>query len=318
MSKKVVIFDDLGRGWATTQVLYDWLCSLNYEVKRSVYFDPELVEWADVVICEWAANNAIQLSKWEWKGKKYNWKNKKIVVRPVDIEVYANQYRYVNWSNVTHLVYMAKHIWEFMDYEFDFSGFPHLKIRHIPLTIDLNKWKFDYRDGKGKDIAVIGKMWHAKSPEMIPQFLHLLIERTGDRGWKVHLRGDMLKGVHSWQPRYMYHIVRELGLEDNFIFYTDRVRSIDEWLEDKNFLITFEQKAAFSLTVAEAMAKGITGVHIRVRAAGGVRSKSPGAGAQPAIRALARSGLKIGMIEDVTPIPHGRMKSKGGRRGRRL
>lgn len=68
----------------------------------------------------------------------------------------------------------------------------------------------------------------------------------------------------------------------------------------------------------EAISKGITGVHIRVRAWGGTKSKSPGAGAQPAIRALARIGLRIGMIEDVTPIIHGKMRAKGGRRGRRV
>jgi len=67
-----------------------------------------------------------------------------------------------------------------------------------------------------------------------------------------------------------------------------------------------------------ALEKGLTGVHIRVRAAGGTKSKSPGAGAQPAIRALARAGLRIGMIEDVTPIIHGKMRPKGGRRGRRV
>lgn len=67
-----------------------------------------------------------------------------------------------------------------------------------------------------------------------------------------------------------------------------------------------------------AISKGITGVHIRVRAWGGTKSKSPGAGAQPAIRALARAGLRIGMIEDVTPIIHGKMRAKGGRRGRRV
>jgi small subunit ribosomal protein S11 len=67
-----------------------------------------------------------------------------------------------------------------------------------------------------------------------------------------------------------------------------------------------------------AMEKGINAVHIKVRAPGGIRAKNPGAGAQPAIRALARVGMRIGRIEDVTPIGHGHMKSKGGRRGRRI
>ena len=67
-----------------------------------------------------------------------------------------------------------------------------------------------------------------------------------------------------------------------------------------------------------AIAKGIMGIHIRVRGIGGVKAKSPGKGAQPAIRALARAGLRIGMIEDVTPVIHGYMRPKGGRRGRRV
>lgn len=64
--------------------------------------------------------------------------------------------------------------------------------------------------------------------------------------------------------------------------------------------------------------KDIIGVHVRVRAPGGNKSTSPGPGAQAAIRALARAGLKIGRIEDVTPIPHDGTKKKGGRRGRRV
>jgi len=64
----------------------------------------------------------------------------------------------------------------------------------------------------------------------------------------------------------------------------------------------------------EVMNKGITGVHIRIRAPGGLKQKNPGPGAQPAIRALARAGLKIGTIEDVTPIPHDGCRRPGGKR----
>ncbi len=68
----------------------------------------------------------------------------------------------------------------------------------------------------------------------------------------------------------------------------------------------------------EAMDKGFGGVHIKVRAPGGSGSKSPGPGAQAAIRALARAGLRIGRIEDSTPIPHDGTRKRGGRRGRRV
>jgi len=64
--------------------------------------------------------------------------------------------------------------------------------------------------------------------------------------------------------------------------------------------------------------KGITSIHIKVRAPGGHGLKTPGPGAQPAIRALARSGLRIGRIEESTPIPHDGTRRPGGRRGRRV
>jgi small subunit ribosomal protein S14e len=96
---------------------------------------------------------------------------------------------------------------------------------------------------------------------------------------------------------------------------------------------------------------GIGAVHIKLRATGGNKTKTPGPGAQSALRALARAGIKIGRIgdplctgpmrrqlcntpdhailqltqclslslaEDVTPIPTDSTRRKGGRRGRRL
>lgn len=68
----------------------------------------------------------------------------------------------------------------------------------------------------------------------------------------------------------------------------------------------------------KAKERGIVGVHVRVRAPGGHHTKTPGSGAQAAIRALARSGLRIGKIEDVTPIPTDTTKRPGGKRGRRV
>ncbi len=88
--------------------------------------------------------------------------------------------------------------------------------------------------------------------------------------------------------------------------------------------------------VAERIrALGITALHVRLRATGGNKTKTPGPGAQSALRALARSGIKIGriglsffllenkinnffIVEDVTPIPSDSTRRKGGRRGRRL
>jgi small subunit ribosomal protein S11 len=69
---------------------------------------------------------------------------------------------------------------------------------------------------------------------------------------------------------------------------------------------------------AIAREKGVTQIYVKVRAKGGQNgAKYPGPGAQPAIRALTRAGIKFLGIEDVTPIPHGGCRKKGGRRGKR-
>jgi len=68
-----------------------------------------------------------------------------------------------------------------------------------------------------------------------------------------------------------------------------------------------------------AKEKGINAIHVKIRATGGHNGPTnPGPGAQASIRALSRMGLRIGIIEDVTPLPHDGCRKKGGRRGRRV
>ena len=80
----------------------------------------------------------------------------------------------------------------------------------------------------------------------------------------------------------------------------------------------FAAMKASNAVIEVAKTRGLTSLHIKVRAVGGVGSRVPGPGAQAAIRALARGGFKIGRIDDVTPIPHDTTRKKGGKRGRRV
>jgi len=77
--------------------------------------------------------------------------------------------------------------------------------------------------------------------------------------------------------------------------------------------------AAAKIAAEGAKEKGINAIHVKVRAPGGHNGpSSTGPGAQAAIRALSRIGLKIGNIEDVTTVPHDHCRKKGGKRGRRV
>jgi len=80
----------------------------------------------------------------------------------------------------------------------------------------------------------------------------------------------------------------------------------------------FQGMLAAQKAAEEAKKKGIDEVDIRIRAPGGHKQINLGKGVQPAIKAISREGLKIDIIEEVTPIVHGYVRRKGGRRGRRL
>ena len=77
--------------------------------------------------------------------------------------------------------------------------------------------------------------------------------------------------------------------------------------------------SAAKIAAEGAKEKGINAIHVKIRAPGGHNGPtSTGPGAQAAIRALTRSGLRIGNIEEVTPLPHDGCRKKHFRRGRRV
>ena len=86
--------------------------------------------------------------------------------------------------------------------------------------------------------------------------------------------------------------------------------TITQWSGGKVVRADRQESSPFAAMEAATRAaddvkeKGIIGLHIRVRAPGGNGPRTPGPGAQATIRALARAGIRIGKIEDVTPIPH--------------
>ncbi|KAL8428836.1 hypothetical protein ACSSS7_006966 [Eimeria intestinalis] len=116
------------------------------------------------------------------------------------------------------------------------------------------------------------------------------------------------------------------SFNDTFIHVTDlsgretlvRVTGGMKVKADRDESSPYAAMMAAADVAARCKELGITAVHVKVRATGGTRSKTPGPGAQSALRALARSGLRIGRIEDVTPIPTDSTRRKSGRRGRRL
>lgn len=104
-----------------------------------------------------------------------------------------------------------------------------------------------------------------------------------------------------------------MGLTIEKLFYIFNMN-----LSNKRYTKNLKTIHCFQDVAEKCKTLGITALHIKLRATGGNKTKTPGPGAQSALRALARSSMKIGRIEDVTPVPSDSTRRKGGRRGRRL
>jgi len=119
--------------------------------------------------------------------------------------------------------------------------------------------------------------------------------------------------IFSSHNNTIVHITDLSGAETISLSSGGQVVKADRLESSPNAAMMAAKKAAF-----DAINAGVNAIHIRVRAPGGNKNKYQGPGAQAAIRALTRAGLRIGLIEDVTPTPEDGTKKKGGRRGRRV
>merc|ERR1712034_34724 len=140
-------------------------------------------------------------------------------------------------------------------------------------------------------------------------------------GEQVQLGPQAIEGENVFGVAHIY-----ASFNDTFVHVTDlsgketivRITGGMKVKADRDEASPYAAMLAAQDAAARCKEVGVTAVHVKLRATGGTRTKTPGPGAQSALRALARSGMRIGRIEDVTPIPSDCTRKKGGRRGRRL
>lgn len=246
----------------------------HHEVIVSMYANPVYAEWADVIYIEWCENSAQILAKGEGhfddvydhegvRGEKgltysgdFNWKGKPMHIRPIDIDVYYGHFRGVDWANVTSLIWIAPHIGRLLHENITYPE--TLKQYFVPLSVKLSDWTYKERTGEGKKIAWVNHNWAAKGLPLMIQAFKKLIDFSGDKTWELHIVENG-RSTEYWLHAYVKYMISHFGLEDN-VRWHESVPNVDEFLEDKDYLVSSSHKEAFSLILAEAMAKGIKAI----------------------------------------------------------
>ena len=220
-------------------MINDYWRQQGHEVRYAMGYDPAWHEWSDLCFVDVGDNNSQVASRQRFP-------NSRLVIRVIDIEAWVGQPGGVQWENADVCIFGAKHIEELVRSYVNFP--PNVQVVHIPFGVDLSKWTFRERDGKGKKVACVAHQWTAKGLPLLFQVMAKL-----GPGWELHTLGTKSKG-DVWQFRYYDHIIKHLGIDYH---YTERVDDVDAWLDDKDFHILASMKESFGYSSAEAAAKGI-------------------------------------------------------------
>lgn len=256
--KRLAIFDPYL--YKFSQDMVDWWRAHDYEVKIDRYYDPRLVQWADVVWFDTCDNNLKSatnpdealLASWLQDGidpvdmHAMDLRGKKIIVRPIDIEVWQGHHAGVIWDVVTDCVFIAPHIRDMMMLDSRPQA-SEMKVHTIPCGVNLDKWTFKKRQPGGK-IGVVAERWVSKGVDYVIQIAMKLPE-----GYTIHWLGK--NNDYHWERDYLEDMIKRHNLP--IILEEEFVDDLNAWWEDKNYALLASKKEAFSYATAEAMAKGI-------------------------------------------------------------
>ncbi len=241
-----------------TSGMVDWWREKGHEVRVSRYYDPQLVEWADLLWFDTCDNNLASATNpgsaimdddsnfQPWDLRDHDLTGKRIIVRPIDIEVWQGAQHAAKWDLIDEVIFIAPHIYRLFD-------IPLKKTAHIvPCGVDLDKYTFADRN-HGFDIGVVSEKWTSKGTDLILQVALKL--KAIDERYKIHWLGRW--SDYQWEQAYFNDFITHHNLNFEFTEWIEGDNAVDEFLEGKNYLLHASHKEGYSYATAEAMAKGI-------------------------------------------------------------
>lgn len=257
---KIVLFDPNNKKFTADMI--QWWESHGHEVQFSQYYNPDLVPDADIIWFDTCDNNLLSAMKpdaalkdeWAYETKKGKWdmhdmdlKDKKVIVRAIDIEVWTGAHANEIWDLVDDVIFVAPHIQKLMmaDSRPQAGTF---KQHVIPCGVNLDRWTFKERE-RGFNIGVVAELWESKGVDLGLQIAMKLKEI--DNRYQITWLGK--NQMYHWGKAYFDDLAKDLPIIHDEEFIED----LNSWWEDKNYVLHCGQKETYTYAVAEAMAKGI-------------------------------------------------------------
>lgn len=219
--------------------------SKEYETKKIIVNNytqiDEGMEWADICWFEWC-DELVQY------GSKYKLAvDKKIICRLHSYEAFAGYPNNVNWNVVNTIIFVGENIKEFVieKYKIDEN-----KIVVIPNGVDINRYAFKERKA-GFNIAYVGYINYKKGPMLLLHTFKAIYDK--DHRYKLYIAGQF---QDERDVLYFEQMIKEFGMEKNVI-YEGWQDNLDNWLENKNYILCTSVLESQNMSVMQAMCKGI-------------------------------------------------------------
>lgn len=217
-----------------------------YETKKVIVTNQNQIDkgmkWADICWFEWCDELIIYASQ------QKNAKNKRIICRLHSYEAFSEYPSLVNWDVVDDVIFVAKHIQTIVLDEVKSLAMEKTVV--IPNGIDLKEYTLKEHT-PGFKVAYVGYINYKKGPMLLLHAFKAIHDY--DNRYKLYIAGAF---QDSRYVLYFQQMIKEMNLE-NSVIYQGWQDDLNEWMEDKNYILCTSVLESQNMSVMQAMAKGI-------------------------------------------------------------
>ncbi len=249
MKKKVAFICQKGLETFIEPIAQEFEKLTQYQIRRYYITTQQeiiaAVKWGDIIWLEWANETAIVATQ------IYDMKKKGVIVRLHSYEALSNYPTQIDWSMVDYLIFVAPHIREIVKRQMPdirkrictkviYNG---LDINKIPVNKDLNRY----------NMAYVCSINHKKAPLLALQIMSKLRGSLTRGTFKLHSAG---RSQDERYKIYLKHMAKEMGIEDDIIYY-GFVKDMGSFWEGKGIILSTSLHEGHPLNIMEGMARGL-------------------------------------------------------------
>ncbi|MBF4490025.1 glycosyltransferase [Psychrobacter sp. N25K4-3-2] len=230
----------------------NWDTTLRHDLKTS----KSLLEWADIIICEWAVGPAVYYSN----HKK---PNQKLLVRLHRFEITTDQPAKIDFSKVDKMIVVSEYIKDFCIENYNWSN---KKIDVIPQFANTHHFDRDKINGYNFNLGLLGFIPKLKRLDRSLDILEEL--RKNDNRYRLYIKSKMpwdVPFIWNREVEREYYIEQFKRIENSellkgAVIFDDYGNDVSAWLRKIGWILSTSDIEGCHTAVAEAMSSGSQGV----------------------------------------------------------